>query len=784
MRSGTLAFIAGILCLQQLTGLPSINWAFGLFLFVPVFLFTRKRVSRLASAVIIGFLWALWHAHLVLSQGLPKELEGKDVQVEGQIATIPTQRGRKWRFEFEIRRLVYQGRVWPVPKRVVLSWYEASESLMAGDAWRFTIRLKRPAGFMNPGGLDYERWLFSQRVNATGYVRGGTPPIRLLTTAWQDYPLQRLRQTVLFSLNQQLADHPVRGIVTALAVGHRAAISPQQWQIFRQTGTSHLVAISGLHVGLIAGLVFFLVSWCWRHLGRLPLYFAAPRAAAVAAILVAAVYAALAGWSLPTQRALIMVSVAMLALIFQRAVAPGRTLALALLLVLCYDPLAVLAPGLWLSFGAVAVILFVITGHSFRHSLHQRLWAKWGRAQWFVSLGLFPLLITFFQQASLISPLANLFAVPLVSMLVVPLVLLGVAITVLLPQVGTFLLKLAADLLLLMVEGLDWLAGLPLSQWIAPTPDMFVLCLAVTGTILLLLPRAWPLRWFGLILLVPLVFNRPTLPAQGEFNFTLLDVGQGLSAVVQTRHHALVYDTGPRYSQYFDTGSAVVIPFLWQQGIHQVDKLIVSHGDNDHIGGVQSVLAQVPVQQILTSDAKLLNNPLSKPCLRGQAWQWDGVLFQILSPPVLNNHSQENNQSCVLHISSPMGAVLLPGDIEVGAERALLQQYSPRDLNADILVAPHHGSKTSSSQAFLAAVRPKFVLFPIGYRNRYRFPNQAVVVRYETFAPEFFDSASHGAISFTAGSDGLLQSPVTWRQQQQRYWHTSMDPRIDPGHRF
>ncbi|MDH5777263.1 MAG: DNA internalization-related competence protein ComEC/Rec2 [Gammaproteobacteria bacterium] len=764
MRTGTLAFIAGIILLQNLSFLPSANWAFGLILLLPLLIYLPSWWLKLPIVFLSGFLWALFIAQSNLSHSLADELEGKDIQIEGHIASIPVQRERQWRFEFDVDRLWRGQDSFPTPGKVRLNWYGTREVLQVGDRWRLTVRLKKPSGFMNPGGFDFERWLFINDIRATGYVRTKFKPERL-SSSWQDYPVQRVRQSILANLNEQLEDHAMGGIIAALAIGHRAEISPEQWRLFTQTGTNHLVAISGLHIGLVAGLIYFLCNWAWSRLGRLALVFASPRAAAIAAILGALIYAALAGWSLPTQRAFIMITVAMLSIVLQRSVAPGRTLALAMLLVLVYDPMAVLSPGLWLSFGAVAVILFGIVGHA--SSTHW--WYKWGRVQWIVCLGLVPLLILFFQQASVISPLANFIAVPLVSLLVVPLILLGVGLMPLSMQAGTFLIELSATLLSVLEQLLVVLANLPFSTWVAPTPHWGLIALALLGITLLIAPRGWPLRWSGVILLAPMLFYQPDRPKQGEWRFSLLDVGQGLAAVIQTQNHSLVFDTGPRFSEFFDTGSAVVVPFLRQQGIQQLDTLVVSHGDNDHIGGAKSVLNQIPANRVLSS-AKALLAEGAEPCVAGQSWQWDGVDFMILSPVQVNHQKKENNQSCVLKISSPHGSVLLTGDIEAATEKELLNRY-PKQLSANVLVAPHHGSKTSSSAKFVQAVHPNYVLFPVGYRNRYRFPHPKVVQRYQAIGSTMLSSTNSGAILFNFGANMEISPPTIWREQHRRYWH-------------
>jgi len=765
MRSGTIAFLCGILALQQFKALPEFYWLALICLILPLGFYYQHTGLKIVNGLILGFIWAWLNAGWILGQHLPEQMEGKDVAITGHIASIPIQKGRLWQFEFDVLQARFNDRPVSLPKHIRLSWYGRSPDLIAGDQWQFTVRLKRPHGFMNPGGFDYEQWLFTKRIRATGYVRS-KEGYTLLASRKLDYPLQRLRQRLQSQLAAYLSEHPMQGVVSALTIGYRDAISQQQWAIFRQTGTNHLVAISGLHIGLVAGLVFMLVKWGWARLGRLPLRLAAPKAAALFAFLAAGVYAAMAGWSLPTQRALIMVAVVMLAVVYQRHVLPSYGLALALLLVLLHDPLAVLSPGFWLSFGAVALIFMGMQGK--RNGIHW--WDKWFRVQWIVGLGLLPLLLLFFQQSSLISPLANIIAVPVVSLLVVPVLLAGLLISGLSMSLGRSLIEFGATVLEYLTDLLAWMGQLTYATWNGVVPDTLILLLSVTGLLILMFAPIRTGRWLGMVCLLPLIFHQPDRPRQGEAFFTLLDVGQGLSAVIQTQNHSLVFDTGPRFSSKFDTGSAVLIPFLYSQQIETLDMLIVSHGDNDHIGGANSLLTRMPVKQVYTSARTLLDSNRGVSCRQGQEWQWDGVLFTMLHPREIDSGAKENNQSCVLYVRSRHGSVLLPGDIEKEAEHDLLEQYEGK-LRADILVAPHHGSKTSSTEGFIRAVQPRYVLYPVGYRNRYHFPYRKVVARYQQADVLQHDTARNGAIGFRleAGEDGL--QPDFTRQSQQRYWH-------------
>ena len=768
MRSGTIAFLAGILSLQQMSSLPALQW---LWLLVPLLilsLFIKIHLLRLACFVGFGFLWALFHAHHILAQQLPVELEGKDVQLSGFVASIPERRDRLWRFEFDVDALHHEGKAYPSPGTIRLSWYDDAIRPAVGEAWQLTVRLKQAHGFMNPGAFDYEKWLFSHRIRATGYVRSKERQ-SLLPSSGVAYPLQQWRGLLRQKIQTILPEHPMRGLVTALTIGDRSAITAAQWTVLRESGTNHLIAISGLHIGFIAGLVYFLVKWLWARLGRWPLYVPAPKAGALAALLAALCYAALAGWSIPTQRAFIMVSVVMLSLLFMRVSTPSRTLALALLLVLLHDPLAVLGPGLWLSFAAVAIILFAMGNRS----RHHRLWQKWGKVQWVVSLGLLPLLLTLFQQASLVSPLANFIAVPVVSLLLVPMLLVALMLSSL--AIGQLLFSWGADGLQLLMDLLTAITAWPHILLVTPSPGIFSLSLALIGSLLLFMPRAWPARWLGLVLLIPLLSDHPKQLEHGQGRLTLLDVGQGLAAVVQTRNHTLVFDTGPRFSDAFDTGQAVVLPFLRQSAISQLDRLIISHSDNDHIGGAESLMAGLPVAEVLSSQPEQLFFDQVSLCQAGDAWEWDGVGFKILHPDAFNIKTGENNQSCVLQVTSPYARVLIPGDIEGEAEQALVERYGTQ-LRSDILIVPHHGSKTSSTTAFLHTVQPSYALFPVGYRNRHRFPHKNVLTRYEKSGIALFDTARHGAIEILLGPHDDQYRPITYRQAARRYWHHRLLP--------
>ncbi len=725
------------------------------------------RLPRALAALVLGFCWAHLWVCSVLCHPLSDELAQQDLTIVGRIASLPDETAERTRFLFQVERMLHEGSPVDVTGRVRLSWYEDALPLRAGERWRFSARLKPPHGFMNPGGFDYERWLFRQQVKATGYVRAKPPPRRLETDPGAFW-LDRWRQVLRERLRQALPQGVGAALVPALVIGDRGGLTPTQWGVFSRTGTSHLMAISGLHVGLVAGALFLLARRAWALIPGLALRVAAPRAGAFAALVAALGYAALAGFAVSTQRALVMLAVVLIAVVVGRTLRPGSALMVALAAVLLVDPAAVLDYGFWLSFGAVAVLFY---------ALGRRLgppgWvARWGAAQWSIALGLLPLLIAFFGQASLIAPLVNLLAVPLFGLLL-PLILLATL---------TFLISgwvwplLAVDWLLTQSYALlAWASELPWATLMLGWRPGWVWLMAGLGTLLLLAPRAVPGRWLGAVLLLPLWLVRPPAPAFGELQVTLLDVGQGLAGVLRTQGHTLIYDAGPRFRSGFNTGEAVVAPYLRHQGIGAIDLLMVSHADQDHAGGVDGLLARVKARRILTGEPEALAHAGAEPCRRGQEWRWDGVDFAVLHPT--DGAESGNDSSCVLRVSVGETAVLWPGDVEASVEHELLQR-DPQGLEAKILVAGHHGSASSTTVPFLQAVSPQLVLFSMGWKNRFGFPAPVVRERVAAMEAASLDTASAGAIELHIGADGELGSVRVFRRSANRLWRHRPAPAI------
>lgn len=760
MLLSALAFLAGTCLLLLASKIPNPVWLIAIAAAtLPIF---RFGLLRYAAWIALGYCWAAWQADSLLNKNLPIDLAGRDVQVQGVVNSLPEQlHGARTRFYFAVT--AYQSpQGWqPIHITARLNWYRSAVAMQAGEKWQLRVRLKEPHGLSNPGGFDFERWLFSRGVRATGYVKKSPVNQRIADSA--GHAPDRLRQRIaeyLISL-----DLPAESIalLRALTVGDRAGMTHPQWKVLQATGTTHLLAISGLHVGLVATLVFAVSrrAWAWSGAVR---YWPAPRFAALAAMLAALGYALLAGFQVPAQRALIMVWVWMLAILMDGRARPWQVLGAALWLILVLDPLAALGAGFWLSFGAVALIFF-LTGD--RHG-------RAGRTRRLLTLqaglvsGLMPLTWLWFQQSSLMALPANLLAIPWVGILVVPLLLLAVVLLPGFTPVSQVLFHMAAWLLDTLWLWLDWLAGFPGALWSSPVGNPVWLWWCTFGVLVFMLPRACRTAPLAIILLIPAFLGAPERPGKGDLWVTLLDVGQGLSVVLVTSRHVIVYDAGPGFPSGYDTGSAVVAPFLVTRGFRKIDRLIVSHGDNDHRGGVVSLLQQLPAASIHSGDPAALKNISAEQCHAGHHWTWDQVNFAYLAP---SQPETGNNGSCVLQVSTIDGrSILLPGDIEKPVERLLLKTQGI-NLSADVLVAPHHGSLSSSTPAFLERVRPELVLFAVGYQNRFGFPSHKVRERYKSIGAELMNTADHGAISIRFDSGKPLKTG-SWRAQTRRLWHS------------
>ena len=781
MRMSILCFAAGVWLAQRQAELP--GWRELSFLAVAVaaalgiaFLARRKwsmpaRVLLCAGVAAAGFSWAAAMGQLRLADRLPVESEGRDIRVTGVVSGLPQSFENGARFDFDV-----ESAGTPLPARLSLAWYggwrpdedeepQILRQVHAGERWQLTVRLKRPHGNLNPHGFDYEAWLFERGVRATGYVRPAEDNRRLAEFVPRPgLAVERLRELIRERFFRALPEHEYAGVLVALVVGDQRAIDTGLWQVFSRTGITHLMSISGLHVTMVAGLGWWLVFFLWRRQPSLMLRLPAQKAAAVGGWAAAFAYCLLAGFGVPAQRTLYMLSVVAVALWTGRMTSGSRVLALALLLVLLLDPWSVLSAGFWLSFGAVGLLFYIGSGR-----VGKRHWlAEWGRAQWAVTIGMLPALLALFQQFSLVSPLANAVAIPVVSLVVTPLALVAAALPF------DPLLQLAHQILAWLMVFIEWLAEMPLAVWQQHAPPVWAVALATLGCIWLLLPRGFPARWNGLLLCGPLVFIAPERPAPGELRLTVLDVGQGLAVHAQTQGHDLLYDTGPQFSPDANSGNRIILPYLRALGVQRIDGLVITHRDKDHSGGALSVLDALPVEWVASSlspEDPLRDSGPHFPCFDGQAWEWDGVRFEMLHPswPAYDNSAPKTNDlSCVLKITAGGSSALLTADIEAVSERALLARHGDR-LRADWLVAPHHGSRTSSTPEFIRAVGAKTVVFPVGYRNRFRHPNEGVAGRYGATGARLLRTDRDGAITLRLSAAGGDAKPE--RAARRRYWH-------------
>lgn len=761
MRTFSVSFFIGTLVLLVLPRLPVMDALFwGVVasltgLIVGLSLYRRWVAVTLLAGMLLGSVYALWVAHGVRADWLPEAWEGEDILLTGMVADVPEQRVDGLSFLFAADTPHYRG-------HLKVAWYaDDVPFIRAGERWQLLIRAKRPNGFMNPNGFDYEQWLFTQRIGGSGYVRKSADNQRLDAADW--WQPNHLRQHLQEKIATALSGSEMTGLVQGLAIAYTEAIPQQQWEVLRKTGTIHLLAISGLHITMVASLGILPVWGIWRLFPMLYLWLPLRVAAALTGGVLATGYALLAGFNIPTQRTLIMLLVVMAGLVWRRHVPFSVTMSLALLLVLLLDPLASLSVGFWLSFSTVALLVWL--------GIRQR---KLGKSavvwmQLVLSLGTIPLAAGFFGMISLSSPLANLLAIPIVTFVVTPLVLLGIVLAGWWATAASWVWILAATLLEWLMWVLEWLASLPFSAMYMPLLPMPWLFLALLGFVILWLPRGMPGRWLGMLLMLPLVLWQPPKVENGAFRVSVLDVGQGLASVVQTAHHTLVFDTGPKVSDSFDTGALVVLPWLRGQGITQLDTLVVSHADNDHSGGAAALVSAMPVSQVLVSSVDTLPAHHADLCTAGQAWQWDGVEFMLLHPDEKFPDVTQNNRSCVLKIANAYHSVLLTADIERPAEKWLVKQAA--DLRAEVLLLPHHGSKTSSSPTFIQAVAPTLGIVTSGYRNRFHHPHPSVMQRYVARDIKLLNTSETGELRLDFPASGENRQVREWRTAQMHLWN-------------
>ena len=704
-----------------------------------------------------GFTLAWQQCTLRLEQRLDPALEGVSLGLSGHVASVPQQVGGGLRFRLATDPLP------GVPPLVELTWYAPQWRPQAAERLELEVRLRRPRGFANPGGSDFEARRLRQGLGATGYVRSATRLGRRRGDVAR-FPVLVARDAISEAIRAALGERPATGIVAGLSVGLQDALSAAQWRELARSGTSHLMAISGMHIGMFA----LLAGWLTMHVQRLRqrrgARGTARDAAVVAGSLAALAYASLAGWSVPTQRTAIMIAIVAIALRSRRRVGSADALAAGAIAVLAIQPLAPLSVGFWLSFGAVAAILLVTSGQLAQPGVAR----GYAQSQWAVTAGLVPVLVGSFGTVSLVSAGVNFLAIPLYTLVIVPAVLLATACVLAAPGPGAVALGGVAWLIETTWPLIAVPAAWPWATWGVAGLGPFGWATLVVGAVAALAPLPAPGRVAGLLLAVAACGWRAPAPEWGAARFAMLDVGQGLAAVVETRHHVLVYDAGPAFRSGSDAGALVLEPYLRHRGLRRVDALVVSHDDLDHAGGVASLARAMPVARRITSGHALEGPGSIELCRRGGRWSWDGVSFEWLHPgPDLP--PGDNDRSCVLRVRVGPHVLLLTGDIEHPAEVELQAQGAAGRV--DVLTVPHHGSRTSSTQSFVDATQPRWALVPSGHRNRWGFPKPDVVARWEAAGATVIVGSASGAIEFDVHPDLPLAAPRLHRPAQRRLWH-------------
>lgn len=720
-----------------------------------VFFYTKNVYSLLFIAIVLLFkrsktiilwtlaaiIWCAIHQWWLNDSTMPNVTTIPSATVEGTIASIPSQTTDKMQFYFLIKRFNHQ----VLTASALMSCYQSCPNVQAGDYWRLHVKLKKAKNLRNPGSFDYERWLKSRHIDWIGTIQN--KPSELVTRDFIHYPLLILRQQMACALSASHLDIISQGIVEALTLGITTHIDVSNWDLFRKTGTTHLMVISGAHIGFIAGMIYNLVTWLWCWFPRLCLLLPAQKMASSVAFLIAACYSLLASFSASTQRALIMCFFMFLPNFIDQKIRIWQSLRYALLVVLVLEPHSVLMPGFYLSFLAVAIL--VCANQKFQCKGLK----KMGLLQMACLVGLMPLTLFWFSYGAINGFFANLLAIPWVSFIIVPISLL----TILLGQWGIFsyntlLLSKSIHLLLTYLAWVDSFSWMNLkysvTQILSPLAFMTGLCLLIIMPIARLAPAA-------LILLLIACFPFHETIKADTAQMDVLDVGQGLAIVIRTAKHVLVYDAGVQLYQGGDMGQRVVIPYLDTLNIKRLDKVIISHPDLDHRGGLPSLEKKYPIDELLVDNPAFYKR--GKSCHDYPDWTWDGISFHFFANP--SALQTKNNSSCVLQISNSKHRFLLTGDIENQAEKYLIKTYGTR-LSSQVLVIPHHGSKTSSSNYFLDSVSPKYAIASFGLDNRYHFPHPIVMQRYRKHQITVYNTADCGMISAFLRQGDERASPI------------------------
>lgn len=736
MRVALCTFIVGVLSVRFLSHLPP---PFFLILVGCLGLALLPWRSYPLGLLLVGFVWGGAAATFVINDRLDRSLDGQTLWLEGTVAGLPEEADKVTRFQLDHATNVNIR----LPKHIRLSWYHG-QHLRTGERWRLKVRLKYPRGTVNPNTFDYEQWLTAKHIGATGTVKEG---YRLAASAYANNWRYLLKEKI----NQCLPEN-MRAGIAALVLGDGSALTKQQWQVLQETGTVHLMVISGQHITLLAGFIYFFVV-CLVRFGLWPNRLPWLPIACALAMLSALGYGLLAGFEVPVKRACIMLALVFIWRLRFRHLGVVTPFLAVLAAVLAIDPLASLQAGFWLSFSAVAILLLVFSGRL----SHQCWWLTAIKVELAITIGLLPILLALLLPVSLTAPIANLMAVPVVSFIVVPFALLG-TLLLFIPLVGTWLLWLAGYVLTLLFDALGVIAAI-MPAWIAPSYHVWVIPLAIFGVFLILLPRGMLMRGFGIVFCLPLFFSKQPLPEEGRAEVVVFDVGQGTLVLIKTKTHALLYDTGPSFGD-FNVAERVVLPAILRQGISQLDSLIVSHADTDHAGGLLPIEQSLNIVQVVSGEPeKLIFSKPIKAC-QNRSWWWDGVKFSLWQ---WSEAKKSNDLSCVLLVEANNERLLLTGDISAKAEQAWIAENR---INVHWLLAAHHGSKQSSSAAFLATIKPETVLFSRGWLNPFHHPHPSVLFRYNKMHVNVEDTAVSGALSVKLG-DYL---PITRARDAKKFW--------------
>jgi len=825
LRINIAAFIAGGSLLLFLPAVPEYWYGMCAAIFVVslfgVYINCFLTLDRHISSVLLtlcsfalGFAWNAHYAQTRLDHILSTEYEGKDLVLAGRVNALPQSSSSGAKFSFEVdKAFLGHERLESFPPQVYLSWQPAWRNpqdvpeIIPGQRWEFMVKIKRPYGSLNPHTFDFERWSFHQDFGASGSVRSGKLILEkdIGITEFvlaMEYQRWKLRKKIHRLLPKEAR---YGGVIAALVMGDQNAIEQEDWRIFNATGIGHLISISGLHVTMLAGFGAMLAAFIWRR-NTLPLFIPVGKLAAAVGFLTAFVYAWLAGFQIPAQRTMYMVGVVAFALWSGRSPRSFDIWWWALVFVLFIDPMAPYTPGFWLSFGAVAAILYAMqdsdgllglpTGREleldWRHRVAQAL-RDACRVQAVVTIALLPLTLYWFYQVSIVSPIANAVAIPVVSYIVTPLAIAGA----LLPEfIGKWLLIPAHATMDYLAIMLAWMASWKWAIAWSSQPAWWALALSTIGTILAIRPgsiRDSLISRIAGLLLCGALFIQPltnTGLMKGDFRATVLDIGQGTAVLIETQSKRLLYDTGPIQGKD-NAGQRIILPYLRGRGITHIDRMVISHSDSDHIGGAETLLKEIRFDFMmgsLPSANPLLANLQARkiaaiPCRFGQQWTWDGVDFHIWHPNELtvfeDKHPRKPNEvSCVLEVRNQTSSFWLTGDVERQGEAEITERLTQSALSdlkdkALIFMAPHHGSKTSSSQELLRVLSPDEAFAQNGYRNRYGHPHPSVTARYESMNIPFYQTPNTGAQVWKFSSKFELKEgqPLFWRQASRRLWN-------------